>query len=210
MRNRYQEEYIAYALIFGLLIAFSVFILKQYFYASDKPLDIINAAILFWTGIVLAIYTRETYKLREATQEQTELQQRPFVIFEIDTFTNYLGAELYYCVRNIGISPAINVYVMDVYPENADWYCKLRPDRGPSNLVIPLLMPREYSLLHASRIFKESRGSACHDTGAILRGMTFSVSINFYNIAMKPYYVSQRMVKGNLITVDSGPRSGRT
>jgi hypothetical protein len=210
MRIRYQEEYIAYAIIFGLLIAFSVFILKQYFYTSEKALDVINSAILFWTGIVIAIYTRETYKLREATQKQTELQQRPFVIFEIDTFTNHLGAERYYCVRNIGISPAINVYVRDVYPENADWYCQLRPDRRPSNLVIPLLMPRECSLLHASRIYKESRGSAWHDTGEILKGMTFCVRIDFANIDMTHYYVSQRMVKGHLITVNGGPLSGRT
>src|SRR5439155_3347115 len=125
MHNKHEEEYIVCSLIFGLLIAFSVFVLRQYFYTSEKALDIINAAILFWTGIVVLIYMLETQKLRKAAQTQIELQQRPFVIFEIGIFTNHLGAERYYCVRNIGISPAINVCVKDVYPENADWHCQL-------------------------------------------------------------------------------------
>ena len=94
MDKKHQEESIAYCIIFGFLIAFSVFILRQYFYTSEKALDVINAAILFWTGIVIAIYTRETYKLREAAQKQIEvgqkqieIQQRPFVIFETGDFT---------------------------------------------------------------------------------------------------------------------------
>jgi len=110
MHNKYQEEYIVCFLIFGILIAFSVFILRQYFYTSEKALDVINAAILFWTGIVIVIYTREAYKLRATAQRQTELQLRPFVIFEVAHVQNigYLGK-----LKNIGNGTALNVNISE-------------------------------------------------------------------------------------------------
>src|SRR5262249_7519435 len=122
MNNKWQEEYITCFIIFGLLIALSVFILRQYFYTSEKALDVINGAILVWTGIVIAIYTRETYRLREAAQRQIEvaqnqlkeaqrqieLQLRPFVIFEVIVFQNggYQGK-----LKNIGNGTALNAKI---------------------------------------------------------------------------------------------------
>ena len=107
--NKYQDERIACAVIFGLIVAFSVFVLKQYFYASEKPLDLITAAIYFWTGVALAIYTYETYQLRKEAQRQTELQLRPFVIFEVIQVysTLYRGR-----LKNIGNGTALNVKIV--------------------------------------------------------------------------------------------------
>src|SRR5262249_785552 len=111
------------------LIAFSVFVLKQFFPQGDQALNIMNNAILFWTGVVLVIYTYETYNLRkvaqeqvqaaqnqvdvgqkqvEETQRQIEIQQRRFVIFEViisDENRNRVIPTL----KNIGNGIALNV-----------------------------------------------------------------------------------------------------
>jgi hypothetical protein len=117
MDNKHQEEAIAAFIIFGLLVAFSVFMLKQYFYTSEKSLDVINAAILFWTGVVIALYTGVTYKLWAESQRQTELQLRPFVILHVEhnagavhgSYKSYLTY-----VENLGNGTAINVGVKQV------------------------------------------------------------------------------------------------
>ena len=50
---------------------------------GPEALSLLNNLILLWTAVVLIFYTYETYKLRETAQQQTELQLRPFVIFEV-------------------------------------------------------------------------------------------------------------------------------
>src|SRR5262245_19137409 len=62
--------------------------------------------LLFVTVGLVVFYTIETYRLRREAQTQTELQLRPFVIFEP---TEGKG----FCVRNIGNNTALNVKVRD-------------------------------------------------------------------------------------------------
>jgi hypothetical protein len=123
MDNKHQEEQIAYALIFGLLVAFSVFVLKQYFYVSEKPLDLITAAIYFWTGVILTVYTYETYQLRKEAQRQTELQLRPFVILHVEHVAELGGSYKAYQthVENLGNGVAINISVRQVEESSTQW-----------------------------------------------------------------------------------------
>src|SRR5262249_46899485 len=181
MHNKWQEEYITCFIIFGLLIAFSVFILRQYFYTSEKALDVINAAILFWTGIVIVIYTRETYRLRVAAQKQVEIQQRPFVIFETGDFKDEQGKVSNYRVRNIGTSTAINVHVMDIYPEDSDSYYRIRFCTHHQGLVIPSLLPQEVSYLHTCRILKDENISRKNPIIEGLIDCSFSTRVLFSN-----------------------------
>jgi hypothetical protein len=191
MNNRWQEEYITCFVIFGLLIAFSVFILRQYFYTSEKALDVINAAILFWTGVVIAIYTGVTYKLWAESQHQTELGLRPFVILDVV----YDGAdhnERYKTyVRNLGNGTAINVNICDVkedsthttyhFPQpvpiltagaNLKVECRHITSRGPGDTLILSLRNLYYP----------------HNQETLV------VRIEFKNIEGQVYYVEQTIV----------------
>jgi hypothetical protein len=193
MNNKWQEEYIACFIIFGLLIAFSVFILKQYFYPPEKALDVINAAILFWTGIVIAIYTRETYKLREVAQKQIELQQRPFVIFEIGSYESEYGDDRQYRIRNIGVGTAINVCVLDIYPESEEKCYRFVPH------FFPILEPHQIKFLHPHILSKDKKrmGQTVQD----INYRTFFIRVQFSNIDMTPYAVSQRFNSGSLASI---------
>src|SRR5215471_6852657 len=79
----------------GFIILFCIFtfLVGITFYAENhssiKERFSMSEIILFWTMVVLIWYTWETSKLRKAAQkqieigmEQTETQQRPFVIIQ--------------------------------------------------------------------------------------------------------------------------------
>jgi hypothetical protein len=72
----------------------------------------INDFLLLVTAVIVAFYTRETYRLRketqrqvEETQRQTELQNRPFLIIECPR----AGLDGEILIRNAGKGVAINV-----------------------------------------------------------------------------------------------------
>jgi hypothetical protein len=89
-------DYLPFILTFAFIIAFTIFILREFSPDKKDLLNIMNVVVLFWTGVVLVIYTYETHMLRkeaqkqievaqrqvEETQKQTEIQRRPFVVVE--------------------------------------------------------------------------------------------------------------------------------
>jgi len=74
--------------------------------AADPQPQPLWGPVWLWlvTAGVVMLYMIETYRLRREAQIQTELQLRPFVIFEP---TEGKG----FCVRNIGNNMALNVQV---------------------------------------------------------------------------------------------------
>jgi len=203
MDNKHQEEYIAYSIIFGLLIVFSVFILNQYFYTSEKRLDIINAAILFWTGVVIAIYTGVTYKLWTESQRQTELQLRPFVFVIVeaepksDAASGSSGSCITY-VENLGNGTAVNVSVTQV-KESATQSIYDFPES------VPLLTARQRRPIRCYPGHKEGVGDASSPEVYSLCNLSprdnqepVVLRIEFKNIEGHGYTVTQTISRNNL------------
>ena len=80
-------------------------------------LDIITTVFLLVTLIVLIIYTYQTYRLRQETTKQTELNLRPFIIISVFEDSAALSQRLVY--RNIGHSHALDV---ETEPFDAEAY----------------------------------------------------------------------------------------
>ena len=80
-------------------------------------LDIITTVFLLATLIVLIIYTYQTYRLRQETTKQTELNLRPFIIISVFEDSAGLSQRLVY--RNIGHSHALDV---ETEPFDAEAY----------------------------------------------------------------------------------------
>jgi hypothetical protein len=70
-----------------------------------------NLFFIFVTGGVIFWYTKETQKLREETQKQTELQLRPYVVLDIMTNADY-GSEIF-VLSNIGKGIALNIEIIE-------------------------------------------------------------------------------------------------
>lgn len=69
-----------------------------------------SEAIYLVTGIVLLAYTIETWRLRREAQLQTELQNRPFLLF----YCSHGGLYGEVAIRNVGKGFAVNVSVVTV------------------------------------------------------------------------------------------------
>jgi hypothetical protein len=130
------ERYTAPLILIVVFVSFIAFAYRIWNQVGLKPgaesLTLLNDIIVLGTALVLIWYTYETYKLRETAQKQievaqgqlaesqrqTELQLRPFVILEVSISEH---DEFSYRVRNIGVGTAINVHIMDIQPDGADW-----------------------------------------------------------------------------------------
>jgi len=71
-------------------------------------IDVIQAAVLIITLLVLIKYTYETAKLRQETKKQTELGMRPFVII------SYTEREDTFKLANLGFGIALNIRIDDL------------------------------------------------------------------------------------------------
>ena len=67
--------------------------------------------ILVVTGLIIFLYTYETYKMRKAIMENTELNTRPILVLEID-FTQKTAF-----IKNFGNFPAYNFQIEDYHFE---------------------------------------------------------------------------------------------
>jgi hypothetical protein len=151
---------------------------------------------LFWTGIIILIYTRETYKLRETAQRQTELQLRPFIIFEVGYVQNigYLGK-----LKNIGNGTALNVKISeDIVVKD------MSVDRGIHVDIYKISYRRVGSLIESRaehmvygnelQISWAQEGYVNQDILWLLRpesSICYKTRIEFQNIEMQGYYVEQ-------------------
>jgi hypothetical protein len=63
--------------------------------------------ILFITALIIFYYTLETYKMRKAISENTEISTRPILILHIDL--NFSDTKVNISIENFGNFPAYNV-----------------------------------------------------------------------------------------------------
>ncbi len=87
-------------------------------YLSYTPSD----TIYLLTGIAVALYTVETWRLRRETQLQTELQNRPYLSLD------WIPNDQRFTLTNIGKGIAMNVTVVDVEVKGEPAYrLRVRP-----------------------------------------------------------------------------------
>lgn len=98
---KYMGRFFVVALVY-LIPIFAVWISAE---SKNIWLSTQTMAIVL-TGLVVIWYTIETYLLRNETQKQTELQQRPFVLAKLQD--NKL------CLTNYGPGVSINTYVKPI------------------------------------------------------------------------------------------------
>jgi hypothetical protein len=191
------------------LVSFTAIAYRIWNQEGLKPevasLTLLNNIILLGTALVLIWYTYETYKLREAAQKQIEIHQRPFVIFETGDFIDEQGEVRNYRVRNIGTNTAINVVIMDVFPEDSDSYYWIRSYTHSQGRLIPSLMPQEVGYLRPRRIFKDENISGKNPIIEDLIDCSFSIKVLFSNVDMQDYYVSQHISPTHMVILESGP-----
>lgn len=165
---------------------------------------------LWWQVVILAllvvgigIYTNETYKLRREAQTQTELQLRPFVIFEPTEGKDF-------CVRNIGNGTALNIRVrpfelsalaIAAFPQSVAFLGKgeaaLLQRRTATTIAGESVADDLFDILHPSS--EIVRGEA--DT-FLLRPI---IAVEFENVQGQRYFVRESLLNGDIEILGSGP-----
>ena len=160
-----------------------------------------QVVILALLGVVIGISTGETYKLRREAQKQTELQLRPFVIFEPAEGKDF-------CVRNLGQNTALNVKV--------EPFTLFPPALAAFPWPVPVLRPAEARLLQGRTALVEGKVVAddllfdvLRPTGEYVKSaddtLRPTIRIEFENVTGQRYFVHERLLYGDLEILDSGP-----
>lgn len=172
-----------------------------------------NLLVLIVTATIVAWYTHETKKLRVEAQKQTELQLRPFVIFE--------ATRECFQVRNIGNGTAINVRVADIrlidnpsMPLSAHFSEPVPALTGGQCLP----MPRGQALVLSGGGFERAQQRVGDNWLDILKPLQSSIAkpvkidfrpeirIEFQDVERQWYFVEERLIYGELEIIDSGKR----
>ncbi len=138
------------------------------------------------TGIVLIWYTWETMRLREAAFAQRELQLRPFVVLELK--------KKQFEVANLGVGVALNVKINEVTIDK-EFEITVRFPEG-----IALLRPGETQPVEAES-FKKGKSAGDFYLAHLDKeyaNREIEVRVEFQNVEMKTYSVSERVVPGQL------------
>lgn len=167
------------------LVLYAVGMAAAFIICRDNWTAIQTWAVVL-TGIVIIWYTWETMRLRETASSQREIQLRPFVVLELK--------DKKFLVTNVGSGVAVNVRVNEVTVDE-EFKITVRFSRSLS-----ILRPGEASIIEGES-FKdgESAGDfflAHLDTEYANREI--DVRVEFQNVEMKPYSVSERVMPGNL------------
>jgi len=175
--------------------------------------EAISLFALMATVAILTVYTRETWRLRVETQKQTELQLRPFVVFEA-TFEGFQ-------VRNIGNGSAINVQVKDFDLQLHNALSLFAHSSDP----VPVLPSGDLvHMRHVQAWTREDDGKPAQraddywlnilkplrvrSTEEATKDMNIrpKVRIEFQNVEMQWYFVEEILLYGGLEIIDSGKR----
>jgi hypothetical protein len=174
--------------LFSAFVAFTIFIMKQFFSKNDEILSMANSVILFWTGVILIWYTWETSKLRkeaqrqvEESQRQIEIQLRPFVVLDIGftTAPDVDRKDYHIGVKNVGNGTAVNVVVKDMTEITSE---NIRVPYNIPQKPIHILSPNEYCTILYERNAET----------------TTLITIEFQNVEGQLYFVKQTISPNSL------------
>jgi hypothetical protein len=139
------------------------------------------------TGVVLIWYSWETMRLREVAFSQREIQLRPFVVLELK--------KKQIEITNIGVGVALNVKIKEVTIDKEHDIIVRFPAEG-----IAVLRSGETQPVQAESFKK---GTSVGDfflahLNNEYANQEIELKIEFQNIEMKSYSVSERVVPGQL------------
>jgi len=156
---------------------------------------------------VIGFYTIETSRLRREAQTQTELQLRPFVIFEPAEGKDF-------CVRNIGNTTALNVKVgtfalsppvyddralMAAFPRPVPFLCtgEACPLQGRTTTIEGQVVDYEFlfARLRTAGDLGEEEAEPYRPT----------LRIEFENVQGQRYFVQESLLYGDIEILDFGP-----
>jgi len=161
--------------------------------------------LMLGTLIVVGFYTIETSRLRREAQRQTELQLRPFVIFEPAEGKQF-------CVRNIGNNTALNVKVgtFVLFPPAMATFPRSIPflPHGESRALQGRTVTVEREGVNDDFLFEILRpGSELEKSEAESLADSFrpTMRIEFENIQGQRYFVQESLLNGDIEILDFGP-----
>ena len=185
MKNERNNIYLLIPLYLGLIFVFSI---------CFKKSDSIQTFAVVLTGAIIIWYTIETKILRLETQKLTEIQIRPFVIFEIKGES--------FILRNIGHGPALNI--------------QIRPINVSSNESIQIRFNDLITSIETNEsveIKGESfrKGKSAGDfflahLDPEYANRNLSIFIDYQNIDLKKYTTRERISPQKRRIVDFGPK----
>lgn len=210
MRSREERQCGAWRLIAG--VTGTVAILLALLAAVEASVDgptiagFLQAAILLGTAVIVGRYTKETQGLREAAQQQIEVQQRPFVILTPDARQGDLKGLK---IQNIGNSAAVNIrIVLDGEPTILPILVQGESRTGP---VIPIDQDGITQAVAATqRRYREENPYALSfplRDKSITDGCQFT--IQYQNVAMDPYETVGKLWPHGVEISRSGKCGGR-
>jgi hypothetical protein len=207
VRSREERQRRAWKLIAG--VTGTVAILLVLLAAVEASVDgqtiagFLQAVILLGTAGIVWWYTKETQRLREAAQQQIEVQQRPFVILTPDVRQGDLKGLK---VQNIGNSAAINMrIVLDGEPTILPVLVQGERIAGP---VIPIDQGGIAQAQAATQ--RRYREENPYDLSFPLRDESitdgFQFIVQYQNVAMEPYETVERLWPCGFEIIRSGKR----
>jgi hypothetical protein len=207
VRSREERQRGAWRLIAG--VTGTVAVLLVLLAAVEASVDgqiiagFLQAAILSVTAVIVWWYTKETQGLREAAQQQIEVQQRPFVILTPDARQRDLK-ELK--IQNIGNSAAINIrIVLDGEPTILPILVQGESRTGP---VIPIDQGGIAQALAATQ--RRYREENPYDLSFPLRDESITDGcqfiVQYQNVAMESYETVGKLWPCGFEIIRSGKR----
>jgi hypothetical protein len=196
--------------IMGLIVAVGV--LLVFWAVVDGPQEwtkhqavaaYLQTIILLGTAGIVWWYTEETRRLREAAQQQIEVQQRPFVIVTPETPQGTLDRLR---VHNIGNSAALNVCIL--IDGESITFPKLLKGENVAGPVIPTDQGGITQAIHATQ---ERYGEEnTYDLRFPLRDASltngFQFTVEYQNVAMESYETKEKLWPRGFEIIHSGKR----
>lgn len=124
----------------GIISAVILLAIIYLFYCRVEPAEIILTA----TAVIIYVYAYETYELRKATVDHTEIYTRPVLILDVEPDNR--SQKVFLRLHNFGNSPAYNIEFRKTEfriekPESVQWSPKLQnigvvPPEGEVELLL--------------------------------------------------------------------------
>ncbi len=169
----------------ALLVLYGASVVLVIVTYKEKWIAIQTWTIVF-TGIAILWYTWETMRLREAALAQIELQLRPFVVLELQ--------EKKFLVTNVGMGVAVNVRINKITIDKEFEITAMFPES------IAVLRPGDARSVQAES-FKKGKSAGdffLTHLNEKYANREIDVRVEFQNVEMKPYSVSERVMPGHL------------
>jgi len=170
----------------------------------------VGDGVLWGTGVVILLYTYETYQMRRELVRQNEIAIQPLVLATVETrqlTLNTYGRQV--VLRNIGRGPALHVHVDDfqhIPDGEGEWLLRI----PPADCIEPGGEAVRGVIQVARRKGEEVYRGADRDRGFVgvldpdSANKTYEIIVRYEDIAHRKYWAKVQMGKGGIRLLDHG------